>query len=150
MDNERPQRKGLRLKNYDYSSNGAYFVTICTDGKEKNLCRLLPPETDGAAPRQILSPIGKAVEEMIGRIPGIDKYVIMPNHIHMIIMSDGAGLPLSRKIRFFKSNLTRKLGHPIWQREYYDHVIRDEYDYRVKWKYIDDNPARWTDDDYYL
>ncbi len=150
MDNECPQRKGLRLKNFDYSSNGAYFVTICTYGKEKILCRLLPPEQEGDAPRQILSPIGKAVDEMIRRIPGVDKYVIMPNHIHMIIMSDGAGLPLSRKIQFFKSNLTRKLGRPIWQREYYDHVIRDECDYRVKWKYIDDNPVKWTDDDYYL
>ena len=149
MNNDRPQRKGLRLTGYDYSANGAYFVTICTEQKEKILCRLLPPTTEGEAPRQILTPVGKAVEEMILRIPGIDKYVIMPNHVHLIILSDGTGPTLSRIIQFFKSNLTRKLGRPIWQREYYDHVIRDEYDYQIKWKYVDENPAKWTDDAYY-
>ena len=149
MENKQPQRKRMRLPNYDYTAPGAYFLTLCTQNKEKILCRIMPPDREGGAPRTILSPVGTRVEEMIQRIPGIDKYVIMPNHIHMIVRNDESGFPLSRKIQFFKSNLTRTIGRSIWQREYYDHIIRNELDYQIKWKYIDDNPAKWADDDYY-
>ena len=86
---------------------------------------------------------------MIRLIPGIDKYVIMPNHIHMIILNGVGDTSLARKIQFFKSNLTRKLGRSIWQRNYYEYVIRSEQDYLVRWKYIDDNPAKWATDDYF-
>ena len=149
METKQPQRKRMRLPDYDYTATGAYYLTLCTQNKEKILCRIIPPDREGEAPRIILSPIGKRVEEMIQKIPGIDKYVIMPNHVHMIVMNDDSGFPLSRKIQYFKSNLTRIIGRSIWQREYYDHIIRNELDYQTKWKYIDDNPAKWADDDYY-
>ena len=149
MHTDRPQRKSIRLPNYDYSSEGAYFVTICTAQKAKLLCSYTMPSMEGDAPVFHLTPIGRAVDDMIRLIPGIDKYVIMPNHIHMIILNGVGDTSLARKIQFFKSNLTRKLGRSIWQRNYYEYVIRSEQDYLVRWKYIDDNPAKWATDDYF-
>ena len=89
----------------------------------------------------------------------IDKYVIMPNHIHVIVCIDGekggqGRPPLQRVIQRFKSISTRLLwnrGHKkLWQRSYYDHVIRNEADYLRTWQYIDENPARWAEDEYYV
>ena len=149
MKNDRPQRKTIRLPNYDYSREGAYFVTICTEGKAKLLCSYTRPAMEGDMPIFRLTPVGQTVNEMLRLIPGIDKYVIMPNHVHLIVFNDGSDGSLARKIQFFKSNITRKLGRSIWQRSYYEYVIRSEQDYLVRWKYIDDNPIKWATDDYY-
>ena len=149
MPTDRPQRKTIRLPNYDYSSEGAYFVTICTAEKEKLLCRYAAPAMEGDTPVFFPTPVGRTVEDMIRRSPGIDKYVIMPNHVHMIVFNSDNDASLAKKIQYFKSNLTRRLGRSIWQRGYYEYVIRSERDYLVRWKYIDDNPAKWATDDYY-
>ena len=149
MPTDRPPRKTIRLPNYDYSSEGAYFVTICTEGKANILCQYSLPALEGDAPVFFPTQIGRAVDDMIRRIPGIDKYVIMPNHVHLIVFNGTNDASLAKKIQFFKSNLTRKLGCPIWQRSYYEYVIRSERDYLVRWKYIDDNPAKWASDEYY-
>ena len=146
MEN-RPIRKWVRLKEYDYSSDGAYFVTICTLQKKHILSSITLRDVH-EAPELKLTEIGKIAESYIKTIPGIDKYVIMPNHIHLIIIKNN-GKPLANDIRSFKGLTTKKVGYPIWQDYYYDHVIRDEEDYRIKWKYIDDNPAKWTSDEYY-
>ena len=149
MEQNRPKRKPLRLSQFDYSSPGAFFLTICTVEKQKILCRILQPTKEGEAPQIMLFPNGVVVDELIRKIPGIEKYVIMPNHVHLIVFNNESGVSISRKIQYFKSNVTRALGRSIWQREYYDHVIRGEEDYRVKWKYIDDNPAKWSSDELY-
>ena len=149
MPTNRPERKIIRLPNYDYSSEGAYFVTLCTEGKAKILCNYTLPKMEGDAPEFFLTPVGRVVDELIRLIPGIDKYVIMPNHIHMMILNSAQDYPLPRKLQYFKSNVTRKLGRSIWQRSYYEYVIRGERDYQTRWKYIDDNPAKWATDDYY-
>ena len=149
MPTDRPQRKTIRLPNYDYSSEGAYYVTLCTEGKASILCDYTLPAMEGDAPVFHITPLGRAVDEMIRKIPGIDKYVIMPNHVHMIIFNGPSDFSLARKLQFFKSNLTRKLGRSIWQRNYFEYVIRGERDYLVRWKYIDDNPAKWVSDEYY-
>ncbi len=104
---------------------------------------------EGDTPVFFPTPVGRTVEDMIRRIPGIDKYVIMPNHVHMIVFNGDNDASLAKKIQYFKSNLTRRLGRSIWQRGYYEYVIRSERDYLVRWKYIDDNPAKWATDDYY-
>ena len=148
MESQLPQRKNLRLPQFDYRSEGAYYVTLCTQGKKPLLCRIIPgPE--GREPRMDYTSIGKTAEEFLRQMPGIDKFVIMPNHIHLIVFSDGKGLSLGRKIQIFKGNVTRRIKQSIWQREYYEHVIRDEADYQIKWKYIDDNPSKWASDEYY-
>ena len=88
-----PKRKPLRLPHYDYSSPGAYFVTICTKDRRCILSKIAVGADALGGPCLQLTDIGKAVEQHIlstARIPGfhVDKYVIMPNHIHMIMRID--------------------------------------------------------------
>ena len=102
------------------------------------------------------------VEKYIRSIPGIGAYVIMPNHVHMILHISATNLlqgpmwasaptqaNVSSLIRSFKILVSKELGQSIWQRSYYDHIIRDEQDYLIKLQYIMENPAKWLDDDYY-
>ena len=76
-------RKQNRLKEYDYSQNGYYFITICTADKQKILCNIV-----GDDAHIVPTKYGTVVEKFIQSIPGIDKYVIMPNHIHLIIKNE--------------------------------------------------------------
>ncbi len=164
MEKILPNRKSNRFKNYDYSTEGAYFVTICTKDRAQILCDIVG-EGLCALPSINLTPIGEIVRESIDYINNydnitIDKYVIMPNHIHMILIKSGGHgdppLPIYDVIGRFKSYTDSKYksrghGDPplLWQRSFYDHVIRDEKDYLKIWDYIDTNPARWQEDKYY-
>ncbi len=157
--NNLPVRKPNRLKGYDYSQNGVYFITICT----KNRCEILSDICRGGA---LLRPIGKIIEIEIENLSerfdiNIDKYVIMPNHIHMIITiqraeQSPAPTTIVDIICAFKS-ITTKLanksehisGRQIWQRSYHDHIIRNEQDYLSIWQYIDTNPIKWEEDCFY-
>ena len=94
-ENKLPSRKALRLKNYDYSSNGAYFITICTKDRAQILSTISNPVGVGALddPQIRLTSLGKTVEEKLlssEKIPRvhIDKYILMPDHIHVIIFID--------------------------------------------------------------
>ena len=140
-----PKRKKLRLENYDYSSNGSYFITISTKDRKQILSEIIL-DNDQCA-RVSLKPCGSIAESYIKTIPGIDKYVIMPNHIHMIIHKTD-GRSLVSDMRAYKSLVSKKTGRSIWQDSYYDHVIRNSDDYLEKWQYIDENPAKWADDEY--
>ena len=189
-------RKGIRLPEYDYSSEGAYFVTVCTDGKRRILSDLptvgaddsVRPYTlsgntvvaddsvrhhvltgatvaadDSVRPAvpTILTPIGKIVEECILSLSlhnngiWLDKYVIMPNHIHLLLRfvpAEGGQSrpPLQKVMQSLKSVTTRKCWEfgisKLWQRSFYDHVIRNETDYLKIWQYIEENPLRWSED----
>jgi REP element-mobilizing transposase RayT len=149
-------RKSLRLPDYAYNQNGAYFVTICTKDKqylfwkERVMC-------ENAIP---LSPVGRLVDEEIQRMStiypavSVDCYVIMPNHVHLIIRIDTPGndetVPtLSRIVKQFKGAATKRCGFPLWQRSYYDHVIRDDADYQIKQTYLSANPFHWREDEFY-
>ena len=162
---ELPKRKQIRLPEYDYSSLGAYFVTICTQNRRCILSDVAVGE-GLAPPAVLLTPIGKCVEEQIRALPlrysmvSIDKYMIMPNHLHMIVQISGEtggtspSPTLYDVVRVLKSLTTRlsrsRLGDaPLWQRSYHEHVIRGENDYLEIWQYIDTNPARWAEDRYY-
>ena len=86
----------------------------------------------------------------------VDKYVVMPNHIHMIVSinADAGGRPMgaptiSTVINQMKGYVTKKIGFPVWQKLYHDHVIRGQQDYDEIWQYIDENPAKWDSDCYY-
>jgi len=140
-----PRRKRLRLQDYDYSQNGYYFLTVCTKGRKCFLSEITY-DKDGSA-KTALTPYGEITETYIKSIPGIDKYVIMPNHIHLIIHKTN-GKSIASDIRSFKGLVTKQVGESIWQDSYYDHVIRNEADYREKWRYIDENPAKWITDEY--
>ena len=163
---ELPKRKPLRLPDYDYSGPGAYFVTICTHDRRCILSRI-PVGADAlGGPSLQLTDVGKIVEQYIlsmDRMPGfrVDKYVVMPNHIHMILRIDSeaasprSGPPrasaptVSDAVGALKRLVDRSLGKNIWQRSFHEHVIRSERDYREIWEYIDANPARWVADRYY-
>ena len=172
---EAPKRKHIRLKNYDYSQNGAYFVTICTKGRQCLLSEIVRPQMvgeesvgRGLAPAGVrLTDWGRLVEEelfaLTERYPSvwIEKYVMMLNHFHGLfwIRGDAAGASprptLMQILGTLKSLTTRRWnektgqrGVKLWQTGYYDHIIRDDNDFLACWTYIDQNPARWAENEY--
>ncbi|MEL4105657.1 hypothetical protein AAFA46_02280 [Oscillospiraceae bacterium WX1] len=154
-----PVRKNNRLENHDYAKTGFYFVTICVIDRHNLLWE--EPNEGAKCVCLPLSPIGKIIDNEIMILSQtyeqliVDKYVIMPNHIHMIVeIRDNSGRSqiaptVSRAIKQFKGSVTKEIGYSIFQKSYYDHIIRDEADYLTKWNYIDTNPTRWAADDYY-
>jgi REP element-mobilizing transposase RayT len=163
---ELPKRKPNRIPHFDYSTPGAYFVTICTEDRSPCLGRIVGGGAHDA-PSARLSTYGEVVQKYIisgDRIPGVtvDKFVIMPNHIHLILLvDDTAGIGTSRApsptnavIPHFVSTLKRfchrDFGKKIFQRSYHDHVIRNEASYQKIWQYIDNNPTLWQEDCFYV
>ena len=155
------QRKKNRLPGHDYSQPGAYFITICTKDHKCILSTIVGADAY-IGPRVALTPIGMVVEKYIKNIPGVGAYVIMPNHVHMILHISSnnilqgpmwASAPTNASVpalvRSWKTLVSKELGQSIWQRSYYDHVIRDEQDYLTKVQYIEENPAKWFYDDYF-
>ena len=173
MDKEKelPKRKDLRLKQYDYSSAGAYFVTICIKDRKRILSNIIKPSAVGVGalddpltPQTQLTKIGKITEKYLlssENIPGvkIDRYVIMPDHIHVIIFlypdkyisrkdgSSKAPTPtnemLPHIVSTFKRFCNKEIGYNIFQRGYIEHIVRDREDYETRTKYIYENPIRW-------
>lgn len=156
-----PKRKPTRLKEFDYSKQGAYFITICTHNRKNILSDIIVGEGLRALPQVRLTPIGELVNNVIIYIDenyndvSVDKYVIMPNHIHVIIKIDipsgGDGTPplqLYDIIGRFKSFTTKEYGNILWQRSFHDHIIRNINDYLDIWNYIDLNPQKWDEDSF--
>ena len=163
MEEFMPQRKHPRIKHFDYSTPGAYFVTICTLNRRCLLSRIAGQEL-GAS--KILPTIyGRIAKEQLLLLEKryltlkIDQYVIMPNHIHAIlILREAAGASprptISDIICTYKSLTTRacKKAHPIeklFQTSFYEHVIRGQKDYDEIVEYIVNNPKRWELDQLY-
>lgn len=163
---ELPVRKHVRLKEYDYSRNGGYFVTVCTKDRRNILSDVVGR---GLAPAEIrLTDCGQLVETELFALSvrygfvRVEKYVIMPNHVHVLLMfgSGTAGASprptLMQVIGTFKSLSTRRWnekagtgGEKLWQSGYHEHIIRDDNNFLLHWQYIDQNPARWGEDEYY-
>jgi REP element-mobilizing transposase RayT len=170
-------RKAIRLKGYDYSQAGGYFVTIVARGRE-----CLFGEIVGREMR--LNPLGEIVNEEwlrsteIRREIALDAFVVMPNHIHGIVFIhdnpvgatgrspllppyDTSHYPhgpapksLGAFVAGFKSSVTKRInllynapGAPVWQRNYYEHIIRDQPDYERIANYIATNPSNWAEDE---
>lgn len=194
-------RRSIRLQNYDYSQQGLYFVTICTQDR---ICRFgeivqvgagsaRPFTSTAPVPQMILNKHGQIVEqcylELEQKYPNVQcgEYIIMPNHFHAIIMigewgnngdggddlagngddsagngddlvgngDDLAGRPrpyevtLGRIMAYFKYQSTKLIDlkhQKLWQRNYYEHIIRDNIAYQNISNYIQNNPAKWNDD----
>ena len=151
-------RKKLRLAGYNYGQPGAYFVTICTKEKLHLLGTVVGADVL-IGPQLQLSELGQQVYDVIADMPGVDTFVVMPNHVHMIVKIKvneigpmGTSAPtaaLSDVVRWFKRSVTRICGENIWQRSYHDHIIRTEEEHLEIRNYIDTNPAKWTEDCYY-
>ena len=159
---ERPNRKSTRLGVHDYSEPGAYFVTICTKDKQKILGDVVGA-TIGRPPKIILSRYGQMVDDAILNIPHhypmitVDKYVVMPNHIHILLQihtdMNGRAMPaptISTVVQQMKGYVTKQAGISFWQKLFYDHIIRDRCDYDAIWRYIDENPAKWNEDEFFV
>lgn len=162
---ELPRRKPNRLNGYDYSQNGAYFITICTDKRKEWLSSITVGQ--GLAPAETrLTAYGEIAEEQLllleTRFPfiTIERYVIMPNHIHILLRleNDAAGASpcptLSSIIGTYKSLTTRLCNRvckipKLFQASFYDHIIRGEADYREIREYIENNPRKWAEDRFY-
>ena len=159
---ELPQRKPNRLRSYDYSQNGAYFLTICTNGREKILSTVGTPlpgcpqkpcihlQWHGEVADRIIRQMGEFYAHI-----SVDKYVVMPDHIHFLLHIDypdghpRTGVPTSKTstiahfVGTFKRFCNREYGGNIWQPRFYDHVIRNQHDYDEIWEYIENNPRKW-------
>ena len=196
QDIDLPKRKKMRLKDYDYSKEGLYYITICTDNR-----KLLFGNVNTDIGIMILNEFGKIAQENWNETERIrdniklHQFIIMPNHIHVIIeITHRRGVlhtpgiekhipeikthtspdienikkntpPQSPKqtigsiIRGYKASVTKKINlliekgdlprNKIWQRSYYDHIIRDEKDYNRITNYIINNPLNWKHDDFY-
>ncbi len=151
------KRKANRLSDFDYSAAGCYFITICTAEKQKILCSIVGANC--VRPQIMLSKIGQIIKNNIDILDktyqtvSVDRYVIMPNHLHLILRIDGRtqfAPTISRVIKQFKGSITKQVGIPIWQKSFYDHIIRDEKDYLRICEYIEHNPAKWAEDKYFV
>jgi putative transposase len=161
FDPKQHHRRSIRLPGYDYTQPGAYFVTICAH-KQKSIFRLV---VDG---KILLNTQGQVVVETWASLSthhpylDLDAFVIMPNHVHGVLVLRDETVPdndaeartqLPEIVRAFKSFSSRRInmvrrtqGKPVWQRGYYEHVIRDEPELDAVRRYIEVNPAKWTDD----
>lgn len=175
---ELPKRKNTRLKGFNYSSVGCYFITICVKDKRDMLGRVVVgaasgrPDAPPSQPRMELSRYGKITKSWICGISEkypdvtIENHVIMPNHIHMILSIKEAGAQsgmgngrpdaaptaaVGRIIGYFKYQTTKEIDiNGFWQRSYHDHIIRNEQEYHKIWNYVDENPIRWATDCYFV
>ena len=152
-------RKTIRLPGYDYSRPGAYFVTTCTIGREPLFWREVPVVGQGLYP--CLSSAGTIAREELEQLPirfpsvVIEQYVIMSDHIHLLLTLRQGQSPcptLGDVVGAYKSIVTKGInrlygtpGTKIFQRRYYEHVIRNEEDFLSTWQYIQSNPARWRE-----
>ena len=158
------ERVHPRLKGYDYGTNGVYFLTICSRDMEQLFCRILARTID--TPFVELTDIWICVDNTIEHLKQknhavtIENYVIMPNHVHMLLVvndmgggASGKPRPTNAAIPVLVSSLKRYTNKvcaaELWQDGYYDHIIRDENDLLIHWQYIENNPAKWAEDKYY-
>lgn len=170
-------RQSIRLRNYDYAANGAYFVTICTHNRECSLGEIVNGE-------MVVNELGRLVSTTWMDLPNhndniqLDEFVIMPNHIHGIIIIVGAGskpaqnrqiifraglepapttnanIKLSEIVRQLKTFSARRINQlrntprvPVWQRNYYEHIIRNKKSLNQIRDYIQNNPLQWQWDE---
>ena len=154
-----PSRKPNRLRNFKYDSIGVYFITICTKNKERLFWDNVGASI--ARPHEELTKIGATVKECIESIPKVYKavsicnYVIMPNHIHLLLRvhdTDGRAMlapTVSRVVQQLKGAVTKRIGECIWQKLFYDHIVRNSEEYNVIDTYINNNPQSWEKDELY-
>jgi REP element-mobilizing transposase RayT len=144
-----------------------------TDARPQPSC--VHPQPPGNLPR--LTDAGRIVDGAINNIPGIyscvtvDRYVIMPNHVHLILVVErrpddgqrsGGRVPgdpgrmvsaptvtVSKIVGYMKQYVSKQIRFPLWQKSFHDHIVRDEDDYRRIAEYIENNPQRWRDDCFY-
>ncbi len=154
MSFQLPVRKKNRLPAFDYATAGAYFVTICIEGRHHILWSNIDLPT--VPSRHVeLNHIGRIVQQGIEQLSrhyphiSVEKYCIMPDHVHLLLLfhsdEDGrqiAAPTLSMVIGQLKRWVSMQLGFSIWQKSFHDRIIRNDAAYHEVWQYIDENPLR--------
>ena len=154
---EFPNRKKNRLQGDLYCQPGAYFITICAD---KHSCVFWTDSSANVADDLPLSATGMIAQQHIIDIPShydkvlsIDKYVVMPNHVHILFAIHPDEIlkspDIRHVVRHYKSAVTHHIGYSVWQKGFHDRIVRDMREYSAIWKYIDENPVKWIADEYY-
>jgi len=158
-------RKNTRLQGYDYSTEGAYFLTICTENRKCLLSRIVGTGVLDGPKIELLS-YGKIAAKYINQLSdfyhdlSVESYVIMPNHVHILLCVKHKGPPetpvptaqnstVSRFISTFKRFCNKEYGKNIWQSRSYDHIIRNQEDFDKHLEYIYENPFGWENDQLY-
>ena len=162
--NDYPERKIIRLEHYDYSQNGYYFVTICAEKRRPIFWNnvgadIIRPQNGNDI---CLSEYGAVVKNAIENIPKhykdvfVDRYCIMPNHVHaiLVIKKDKNGRiisapTLSTIVGQMKRWASKQCEKLIWQKSFYDEIIRNQKAYDKISKYIYENPMKWEEDELY-
>ena len=124
--------KNIRLKDYDYSLDGFYFITICTDYRRPYLT---------GENKEI---VAQFIEQLPRKIKGVklDYYQILPSHIHLILILEHCELKLAEIIRRLKAATKKQLGFKLWQPNYYEHVIRNQKALADIREYVQSNPLK--------
>ena len=174
---EKKNRKSPRLQGYDYSRNGAYFITVCTKNRQCVLSRiggtgvLDCPQIELTEKRRIADAYIRQLDSFYAHL-SVKSYVIMPNHIHMLLLvgkqgQSGTPVPteyeetvnsnntnmekansvVSQFISTFKRFCNKDFKENIWQGRYFDHIIRNRVDYEAHLRYIAENPLHWLYDE---
>ncbi len=145
-----PSRKHPRMATFDYTTPNYYFITICSHNKK---CIFGKPDR--------LNHFGKialhGLMDIHRHFPNVivDKAVVMPNHIHAIIILSNHQTNLSTVLGLYKSSVTKQIhsvspNEIVWQSSFHDHVIRNQRSYEHIWNYIDGNPSKWEEDCFYI
>ena len=150
-DEERfPKRKSPRIPGYDYATPNYYFITICTH--EKN-CIFW----SGGKLNTFGQIAFDAAMQISAHFPGnrVDSFVVMPNHIHMILVVEPGGTDATMVIGQYKSQVSKEIHkidpkRKIWQTSFHDHVIRNYRQYQHIREYIETNPMRWKEDCFFV
>lgn len=147
---EYPIRKNPRLKGYDYSTPNYYFITICSHD-------MAPIFGDVGMPTPARKIALRGLRDISAHFPRarVDKCVVMPNHVHCILVLEGDGADVPTIIGQYKSFVSREIrkilpGIKVWQRSYHDVIIRSREQYESHWLYIQTNPQNWEADDLYF
>jgi REP element-mobilizing transposase RayT len=180
-DPERHHRRSIRLRGYDYSETGAYFVTICSFQRECLFGRVVDAEVELSQFGEVAASCWSAIPQHFSHVE-LDCFVVMPNHVHgIVVVTENLGgtampCPYGRSLQgdsggrmrkfgdaisgslptivgSFKSAVTQKINilrnsprHPVWQRNYYEHVIRNDTSLTMLRQYICNNPSSWNQD----
>jgi REP element-mobilizing transposase RayT len=169
-------RKSIRIPNFDYSAAGAYFVTVCVDKRQSRLGSITAGQMIANTFGLIAHRAWTWLQQQFPLIR-VDIYCIMPNHVHALLMlaeapgdlnsrrgalqsaptptsQEAYPKPLGRLIGAYKTHTTIEINRVphtpsarFWQRNYYEHVIRNEIDYESVWNYIESNPQNWASDE---
>lgn len=144
-----PVRKKIRLQHYDYATENIYFITICIKNRTQLLGKIIKDNIELSRKGLIVQYNISKMEQLYNNII-IDEYVIMPNHIHLLVwIRYKQNVTLSKIIKHFKTNISKDIGLSIWQKSFYEHIIRTNNEYlRIK-EYIRNNIINWAKDKYF-